>query len=177
MLNIIIIIIINYTKLTWRSIIFSDESSYVMENCSNQYVQHHSGERFEPKCVLFKRNRSMAHVNVWGAFNGYAYTDLIRITGRFNSNNYIHVLNTELKPKLRLLFPVLGKYLHDNSPVHSSNSVKEWFNENHVSLLPMPPCSPDINLIENVWAYLEKVYNHSVVTDSNSLFKELHKCW
>ncbi len=61
--------------------------------------------------------------------------------------------------------------------MHSSTSVKDWFNENHVPLLPMPPCSPDINVIENVWAYLEKVYDRSVVIDHNSLFEELRKCW
>ncbi|KAG7160390.1 Transposable element Tc1 transposase-like 5 [Homarus americanus] len=47
--------------------------------------------------------------------------------------------------------------LQDNSPIHTSNVVKSWFqNHPHVRLLPYPPKSPDLNPTENVWAEMVK---------------------
>jgi hypothetical protein len=44
-------------------------------------------------------------------------------------------------------------YYQDNSSVYSANIIKYWFQQNFTpgALLPVPPKSPDLNIIENVW--------------------------
>lgn len=44
-------------------------------------------------------------------------------------------------------------FMHDNSPIHT---VREYLESKHVPMLSHPACSPDLNLIEDIWALMEK---------------------
>lgn len=39
--------------------------------------------------------------------------------------------------------------------------TKSWFVENNVKLIPWPACSPDLNIIENVWSQLARAFHHN----------------
>ena len=43
----------------------------------------------------------------------------------------------------------------DNARAHTSFSTKDFFSREKVSLLDWPAQSPDINPIENVWAWMQ----------------------
>lgn len=78
--------------------------------------------------------------------------------GRFTGNKYVELLEEVLLPSVRaMLFPELTPFylVQDNSPVHSSNVVKSWFQDHpEITLLPHPPKSPDLNPIENIWGMM-----------------------
>ncbi|KAJ4436281.1 hypothetical protein ANN_18912 [Periplaneta americana] len=49
-------------------------------------------------------------------------------------------------------------FQQDNHPVHTANHIQKWFmRRSDVDLLKWPPNSPDMNVIENVWARLKKI--------------------
>lgn len=76
--------------------------------------------------------------------------------GRFTGIKYVEILEDVLLPSVqRLLYPDNTSFclVLDNSPIHTSNVVKRWFQDHpHIMLVPHPPKSPDLNPIEHVWA-------------------------
>lgn len=48
-------------------------------------------------------------------------------------------------------------YMHDNSPIHKSNLMKDYLNTvGFSSILNWPAMSPDLNPIERVWAIVTR---------------------
>lgn len=47
-------------------------------------------------------------------------------------------------------------FLHDNAKIHTAGVTSTWLVNNNIRLLKIPPYSPDLNGIENVWPYLKK---------------------
>ena len=46
-------------------------------------------------------------------------------------------------------------YLIDNAPWHKTKIVKEYCQENNITLLFLPPYAPEFNPIERVWSFLK----------------------
>lgn len=76
--------------------------------------------------------------------------------GYLTGDKYVEILEEVLLPTVEaLLFPDGEPFylLQDNSPIHTCQVVREWFGRHpHVTLMPHPPKSPDLNPIEHVWA-------------------------
>lgn len=63
-----------------------------------------------------------------------------------------------------------------NSTIHVSKEAKEWFQGKEINLLDWPACSPDCNLIENLWSILaSRVYPNSMQFKTVSELKERMK--
>jgi len=46
-------------------------------------------------------------------------------------------------------------FQEDNAPVHTAKVARDFLHSNNVELLPWPPQSPNLNLIEEFWSILE----------------------
>jgi len=76
-----------------------------------------------------------------------------------NAQEYCGILEDVLLPHLNALFgegtPVI--FMHDNASIHTARLTQEWFQQHpHITVLPWPPFSPDLNPIEHVWAMMAK---------------------
>ena len=62
--------------------------------------------------------------------------------------------------------------MQDNAPCHTSKQSMNWFKEQNIEVLSCPPSNLDLNIIENVWYYLE-----SKVRKIKSHFKDVEELW
>ncbi|CAH2013856.1 unnamed protein product [Acanthoscelides obtectus] len=135
----------------WNSIVFSDESRfYLGMHDGRARVRRRRGERRNPQFFVERHVHHPVGVMVWGAIAYVSRSPLIFIRGNMNAQHYIHeVLEPHLLPYLDTLAdPTLQQ---DNARPHVARVTIDFFQHNDVTLLPWPPRSPDLSLIEHVW--------------------------
>lgn len=112
------------------------------------------------------------HITSWSpkgvpvSYSGYRYGTSLNCFGSFNLQNghFIssfhntgNALTTlEHFKKVREYYgdkPIA--YLIDNASWHKTKKVLEYCEENDITLLFLPPYSPEFNPIERVWSYLK----------------------
>ena len=115
----------------------------------------------------------------------YSRTSILEvIDGTLKSPKYADILTRRLMrnlPNLRNSSPLdLDSdsliFQHDQASPHGTQKVKEYFEDRSIYVLPWPPKSPDLNLIEAVWARLKDGLNRSY-EDSEQLQEDIIFLW
>lgn len=136
-------------------VIFSDEKKWNLDGADGFNGYWHDLRK--EKRYFSKRNFGGGSVMVWGAFCSSGILRLAFVTSRMNSNDYITVMETHLLPFIRRYRRKKLIFQQDNAKIHVSTVSKAWFDRNKIELLDHPPCSPDLNPMENLWGYLVRV--------------------
>ena len=86
-------------------------------------------------------------------------------TGRMNSEKYENVIVPSIVEGVRKSINPLGKrVLQDNCSIMNSNQVVEKLFEEGIKRFQIPPRSPDINCIENVFHKMRKEIQRDAIT-------------
>lgn len=112
---------------------------------------------------------------VWAAFSRTKKTDIVFVTGNMDSELYIDILEHNL---LGVMDPD-DIFQQDNASCHTSRRTMSWFSDNGVEVMSWPAISPDLNPIENLWAYMQhKVYQGGIsFNNEQALMDKIKDVW
>lgn len=125
---------------------------------------------------------------MWLGFMNGHLLDPVFIPDRFNSENFLHLLENDL-PNLMDDIPLEVRqnswFQMDGCPVHSSRSVRQWLMRNYENRwigrygpVRWPPRSPDLTPMDfYLWGKLKTlVYNEAMDTREDLENKIILKC-
>ena len=100
---------------------------------------------------------------IWGCFVGNKLGPIISIEGSIDSNKYTSILHDNIIPYLDALTAdgITGIiFQQDNAWTHICKKAQVFFKmataeHGFILMDDWPPSSPDMNLIENLWAHLK----------------------
>ncbi|GBN41454.1 Transposable element Tc1 transposase [Araneus ventricosus] len=114
---------------------------------------------------------------VWGCVSLPGMGPLRRIQGIMDKFQYEDILENTMRPYARNC-PGRGFISkQDNDPKHRSKHIQNWLSRRHVTLLDWPSESPDLNIIEGVWAKLERRLVGRNARNSDEKFSQFEEDW
>ena len=176
----------HFTMEDWKRVLFTDEMSIKigMERMSIMWVWRKKGEKFHKDCVDQRKWEGVGMM-FWGAFRadkmGPGLFFDLKSGEKINSTIYRdQVLLGPLK-QFRdesvkdIASPIV---MEDGAPVHKGacNGLREelkWETYLH------PPNSPDLNPIENIWAWMKKEvsHKHRYITSKGEMQRIVLEMW
>lgn len=170
------------SRTSWSKVLFTDRKSFLFKYPGSQVhpvTWVYRGRECKPSAGVYTPNHPRKF-NVYGGISKTGVTDLYEVGQevegtRFKTargkearsickEEYEHILNVCLLKNGQGIMPGRWKndflLQQDGDPAHNSADVIiEKYNSDHDCAIKMlenwPPNSPDLNLIENVWAWVD----------------------
>ncbi|CAJ1077705.1 unnamed protein product [Xyrichtys novacula] len=92
---------------------------------------------------------------IWGAFSCNGTVELQVVQGRQTAAGYVEMLQqASLTTEGPRLCGNDWVFQQDNATIHNVRLTKNFLQENSITLLDHPACSPDLNPIENIRGWM-----------------------
>jgi len=154
----------------WEKTIFSDEKRFSLDGPDNWKTYTSQNE----KSMRQKRQCSGGSMMVWLMTLPNGLLSFKVITGKFNSEAYMHMLKTSVVPILKLNFGEDFWFQEDNAPVHKSAKVRKFMRDSSIKVLDWPARSPDLNIVEDIWKIIsDQVYDGPQFININTLSEKV----
>jgi len=142
----------------WRKVWYSDEKKFnLFGSDGKQYCRRRPGEEFLERNVRKVVKHGGGSLMVWGCISWNGPGRLHRVEGNMDAHQYTLILSKSFLGSLDDK-KVRSKniiFQQDNDPEHTSKLAQKWFAENKIKVLTWPPNSPDQNIMEHVWDYVD----------------------
>uniref|UniRef100_A0AAR2LDW7 Tc1-like transposase DDE domain-containing protein n=1 Tax=Pygocentrus nattereri TaxID=42514 RepID=A0AAR2LDW7_PYGNA len=167
-----------WTAEDWQKVVFSDESRFCISfGDQGPRVWRRGGETYNHECV--KRSVKFPQsVMVWGCMSARGVGKLCFLKKTVNAAVYQDILETFLIPTVEEQF---GEedfiFQQDLAPAHAAKSTKDWFTKKQLEVLAWPANSPDLNVIENLWAIVKRKIRDRKPTTLDQLKQNIATAW
>lgn len=124
---------------------------------------------YDPNNIIGIKKFGGGNIMVWGCITYEGVGKIIKVSNKINSQEYCETLYHGLigTYSSKNMKPSEYTFQQDNASCHSSVETKNWLRTQNINFMVWPANSPDINPIENVWAYLNKKLRARINSFSN----------
>ena len=122
-------------------------------------------------------------VMVWGCIGRDFKGPLVRVSGNLDAIAYQKILrDSEIFEKLTDRYGATQSFIfqQDSARPHTAKSTEAFLAGCAVTLpkeIHWPSNSPDLNVIENMWAIIKSQINYGAIKDADSLYLEAKRVW
>ena len=164
-------------KKRWDSVLYVDEVMFSTKaDTTGRLVRRPRGaSRTDPKYTRKTWKRPAKQMALCGfTSTGTRFVHFLPPGESMNSKRYTDFLSKQALMHMRTNDLTL---LHDRSRVHTSKHSQNFLKENGVKSLLLPPSSPDLNPIENLYGYLKQLLQQRPTATLQQLRAEVRKAW
>lgn len=134
-------------------------------------------QRLKSKNLIHTGKHGGGSLMVWGCFSSSGVGRLVKIDSKMTGEYYVNILEENLYSSEEEMG--LGEFIfqQDNEPKHTSKVAKTYFEENNVEKFEWPGQSPDLNLIEHLWAISDDKNPMESRTNIQTFWEKLQSEW
>jgi hypothetical protein len=163
----------------WKRVIWSDEKKFELMGTKRRVIVYRRpGQRYKLKYLKPSVKHGGGSIMVWGCISYSGVGSLHLIHGIMDQ----HVYRAILEDNLQFSADLMGigdrfVFQQDLDPKHTAPASRQFFEENNIEVMKWSPQSPDLNIIENAWDYLENHVPVSSRTNKTRFFAALRETW
>ena len=159
--------------------LFTDETMLVL-NPEKRRLRVIRGVEHEDKYV--KSVGYPLKLMVWGAISRNFKSPLVRIDGHVTAQVYQTFLTDSgvIEAANAQFGDLAWVFQQDGARPHTAKSTKQFLQQRVLTLpddLHWPASSPDLSVIENLWAILKRQVDYTRIHDIDSLYQEAARVW
>ena len=156
----------------WCHAIFSDEASFWLHARKVRMWTKGSKKRVIPSV------KHSSKVHIWAAFSSVGTFPLCIFSQNLDAAFFVKILEWHLLANAEVYHAKRWFLIQDNDPKHTSKLAKKWMSDNIPNnVLDWPSQSPDLNPIENIFAWMKNQLNRNRPRKIADLKTRLEEIW
>lgn len=171
---------LQYLNHNFNQVAFLDEKVFTSSAHGRVSLWRVNNTRYDEANVRPNNRSGRISVGFWGWVSAAGPGEIVEIGGRLNGRGYKEILEESFFPTARNVYddeePIT--FIHDGCSIHNSRVVNEYIAGNDdLILIRLPPKSPDLNIIENVWGKMVQLWDHTQARTSETLRAHVTQIW